>query len=382
MKRTAATFRDDMNEAASEPKGSTLLAIASNTPGLVYQFLLHDDGVQSFPYLSPACRKLLGISARRLRDDPALFLQLIEPQDRQSYLDAMQASARELGDWNWEGRIWIESWHDIKWINLRAAPRRIAGVGVQWEGLMTNITQGKKAEQEILHSRHQLKELAEHVERVKEQERARIAREIHDDLGGNLAAIKMSLSQLTCRLPEGETVLREKALYVDALVDRTIEAAHRISLDLRPSTLDLGIVAAIAWQAKEFEKQLGIPCLLDSLEEDIDLPAEQATGLFRIFQETLTNIGKHAGATQVEVRLALHDETIALEVADNGRGLAPADRLKPKSFGIRGMVERAHALGGELMLAEAEGTGCKVLVRLPLPPGRPRRNNRHGRAAP
>lgn len=365
MTRTAGTTQQDAHEAASQAGASNLLAIASNTPGLVYQFLLRDDGVQAFPYVSRACGSLLGISAARLRNDPALLLQLIEPEDRQSYLETMQASASRLASWNWEGRIWIETWHDIKWINLRATPRRIDGVGVQWEGLMTNITQGKKAEQDILRSRRQLEELSAHVERVKEQERTRIAREIHDDLGGNLTAIKMALSQLTRRLPARETVLREKADYVDALVDRTIEAAHRISRDLRPSTLDLGIVAAIAWQAQEFEKQLAIPCVIDAPEEDIDLSPDQATGLFRIFQETLTNISKHAGASRVDVRLAVEDESVTLEVVDNGRGLDAADSRKPKSFGIRGMVERANALGGALTVSDP-GKGCRVAVRLPL----------------
>lgn len=366
MNRTATTTQQDAHEAASQAGASNLLAIASNTPGLVYQFLLRDNGVQAFPYVSRACGSLLGISANRLRNDPALLLQLIEPEDRQSYLDTMQASASRLASWNWEGRIWIETWHDIKWINLRATPRRIDGVGVQWEGLMTNITQGKKTEQDILRSRRQLEELSAHVERVKEQERTRIAREIHDDLGGNLTAIKMALAQLTRRLPGGETVLREKADYVDALVDRTIEAAHRISRDLRPSTLDLGIVAAIAWQAQEFEKQLGIPCVINGPEDDIALSPDQATGLFRIFQETLTNISKHAGASRVDVRLALQDNAVALEVVDNGRGLGLDDRKKPKSFGIRGMVERAHALGGALTVSDPGQGGCKVAVRLPL----------------
>lgn len=365
MTLTAGTTQQDAQEAATQAGASNLLAIASNTPGLVYQFLLRDDGSQAFPYVSRACASLLGISAARLRNDPSLLLQLIEPEDRQSYLDTMQASASRLASWNWEGRIWIETWHDIKWINLRATPRRIDGVGVQWEGLMTNITQGKKAEQVILRSRRQLEELSAHVERVKEQERTRIAREIHDDLGGNLTAIKMALSQLTRRLPEGETMLREKADYVDALVDRTIEAAHRISRDLRPSTLDLGIVAAIAWQAQEFEKQLAIPCVIDGPEDDIDLSPDQANGLFRIFQETLTNISKHAGASRVDVRLAIEEDSVALDVVDNGRGLATADRKKPKSFGIRGMIERAHALGGVLTVSDP-GQGCKVAVRLPL----------------
>lgn len=342
-----------------------LHAIASNTPGLVYQFLLRDDGIVSFPYLSQGCHTLLGVAAHRLRSAPTLFLDLILPEDRQSYLDTMAASAAGMKSWNWEGRIWIEKWKDIKWINLRATPRVIPGAGVQWEGLMTNITQGKLAELEIRRSRRQLAELSAHVEMVKEQERTRIAREIHDDLGGNLTAIKMALAQLTHRLPPGETALAEKAGYVDSLVDRTIEAAHRISLDLRPSILDLGIVAALIWQAKEFETQLGIPCNVFSQDEEIDLPLDQATGLFRIFQEALTNIGKHAQAGCVTVRLIRTARNISLEVADDGRGMAATDRLKPKSFGIRGMTERANALGGELTVGSAKEGGCLVTIRIP-----------------
>lgn len=350
---------------AINPDESRLHAIASNTPGLVYQFLLRHDGNVSFPYLSQGCDTLLGVTAHRLRSAPALFLSLIQSDDLQSYLDTMKASASEMKSWNWEGRIWIAKWQDTKWINLRATPRIIPDVGVQWEGLMTNITQGKVAEFEIRRSRRQLAELSAHVEMVKEQERARIAREIHDDLGGNLTAIKMALAQLTHRLPVGETLLAEKAEYVDSLVDRTIEAAHRISLDLRPSILDLGIVPAIAWQAKEFETQLGIPCTVLSGDEEIDLPLNQATGLFRIFQEALTNIGKHSEASCVTVRLLQTEHSISLEVADNGRGMTATDRMKPKSFGIRGMVERANALGGELTVGVATGGGCSITIRLP-----------------
>lgn len=344
---------------------SRLHAIASNTPGLVYQFLQRQDGSVSFPFLSKGCHTLLGITVNRLRTNPELFFELIQSEDRQSYLDTMAASAADMTSWNWEGRIWIEKWKDIKWINLRCTPRIIPGAGVQWEGLMTNITQGKLAEFEIRRSRGQLAELSAHVEMVKEQERARIAREIHDDLGGNLTAIKMAMAQLTRRLPAGETLLLEKAEYVDVLVDRTIEAAHRISRDLRPGILDLGIVAAIGWQAKEFEKQLGIPCEVFSQEEEIDLPLDQATGLFRIFQEALTNIGKHAKATLVTVHLTHSNHSISLEIADNGTGIVATDRMKPKSFGIRGMVERANALGGDLTVGPTPEGGCLVAIRIP-----------------
>ncbi|WP_082583929.1 PAS domain-containing sensor histidine kinase [Noviherbaspirillum sp. Root189] len=342
-------------------------AIVSNTPGLVYQFLQRQDGSIAFPYLSDGCHALLGLSAERLQADSSLFLELILPEDRQSYLDSMQVSASSMKAWNWEGRLWIEKWHDIKWINLRSTPRALPGQGVQWEGIMTNITESKQEQAEIKCSRAQLAELSAHVETVKENERTRIAREIHDDLGGNLTAIKMALALLKKRLPD-DAALTEKTAYVDSLVDRTIESIHRITVDLRPGILDFGIVAAIDWQAKEFEKQLGIHCTFLSSKKEIALHPDQATALFRIFQEALTNIGKHAAATQVSVRLTRTNRSVRLEVVDNGKGIDATDRMKPKSFGIRGMVERASALGGQLSVSNAANGGTEVSLRIPLSP--------------
>jgi PAS domain S-box-containing protein len=341
-------------------------AIVSHTPGLVFQFLRRADGNISFCYLSEGCHALLGISADQLLQDSGLFLTLILPEDRASYVESMNASASDMKSWNWEGRIWIEAWKDIKWINLRATPHALKDDGVQWEGIMTNINDSKLEQAEITRSRAQLAELSAHVERVKEQERTRIAREIHDDLGGNLTAIKMALTLLTRRLPAADGVLIEKAGYVDSLVDRTIETVHRISGDLRPSVLDFGLVAAIDWQAKEFEKQLGIPCEFSSNKEEIDLHLDQATALFRIFQEALTNIGKHARAGRVTVRLVRARRSVQLEITDNGRGMTTTDRLKPKSFGIRGMVERVHALGGNLSINAAPQGGTVVAIKIPL----------------
>ena len=341
-------------------------AIVSNTPGLFYQFLQKSDGSVAFPYLSDGCDALLGISEERLHALPDLFLELILPEDRPAYLDAMKASATEMTEWNWEGRIRIEQWQDIKWINLRATPRALPGIGVQWDGIMTNITQSKLEEAEIKRSREQLAELSAHVETVKEKERTRIAREIHDDLGGNLTAIKMAMALMKKRLPPEDKALAERADYVDALVDRTIEAVHRISVDLRPSILDFGIVAAIDWQSREFEKQLGIPCEFVSGSTEVRLHPDQATALFRIFQEALTNIGKHANASRVKVRLTCASGNVRLEIADNGCGIAPTDQLKPKSFGIRGMVERASALGGELSVSGLAEGGTEVTLEIPL----------------
>ena len=348
-------------------------AFVSNTPGLVYQFVLHADASVAFPYLSDGCGALLGLGAAALQGAPERFLELIVPDDRRSYLDAMHASAKALSGWNWEGRIWIDEYKDQKWINLRSTPRILAhpAGSVHWEGIMTNITSSKLEQLEVTRSRARLAELTAHIEQVKEQERTRIAREIHDDLGGNLTAIKMALMMLTQRLPADNPLLLERAEYVDSLVDRSIDAVHRISLDLRPSMLDFGLVAALEWQSGEFEKQNGISCAFSSSEKEIDLSLDHATALFRIFQEALTNIAKHARATQVTVRLQFIRHQISLTIADNGVGIGPHDRVKPGSFGLRGMNERARALGGTMTLSPGAGGGAVVTIKVKLTSSRP-----------
>lgn len=184
--------------------------IAANAPGLVYQFRRHADGSVSFPYLSDGCLALLGINAAELQAEPQRFLSLVLPEDRPAYLESMQASATSLWSWNWEGRIWVEAWKDVKWINLRSTPHALPDGGVQWEGMMSNITESKQEQLEVRASRARLAELTAHIERVKEQERERIAREIHDDLGGNLTAIKMALAMLTTRLPAADATLQQR----------------------------------------------------------------------------------------------------------------------------------------------------------------------------
>ena len=337
-----------------------------HTPGLLYQFVLHPDGEVEFPYLSDACLALLGVPAAELQAHPARFTELLLAEDRKSYAEAMQASAATLSSWNWEGRIWIDAWKDVKWINLRATPHALPGGAVRWEGLMTNITESKQQQLEVRDSRARLAELTAHIEKVKEQERSRIAREIHDELGGNLTAIKMALAMLTARLPQGDAAAQEKAAYVDALVDRTIDAVHRISLDLRPALLDFGLVPALEWQVKAFEQQTGVRCTLSASPREIELDPDQATALFRIAQEALTNIAKHAGATRVTVKLARSRQQVSLKITDNGGGIWQADRAKPDSFGLRGMAERASALGGTLSLEHAPGGGTVVTVKIKL----------------
>ncbi len=357
---------DEDVEPTLNPFNTADIPSEIDTPWLVYQIIRKNDGSVSFPHLSGGCESLLGIAQDQLHANPDLFLSLILPQDRDSYIESMTDSAIYMKSWNWEGRIWVDSIKEIRWINLLAAPHHLDDGSVQWEGIMTNTTQSKQEEMEIKLSKTRLAELSAHVEEVKEQERTQISREIHDDLGGNLTAIKMALALLAKRLPESQPELAEKAEYVDQLVDRTIEAAHRIASNMRPSILDIGIVAALEWQAGEFARQSGIPCQFESTTPEIQLQPAQSTALFRITQEALTNIARHAEASKVAIQLSTNKAHVQLKIIDNGKGITVADRMKPQSFGIRGMIERAHSLGGKLSFDSMPKKRNAITVVIPI----------------
>jgi signal transduction histidine kinase len=287
-------------------------------------------------------------------------------EDRLAYSQALMQSALKFTTLNWEGRIRATHLGE-KWIGLRSSPRRAADGDTVWDGLITNITQSKLAELEIRASREQIGALTSHLQTVKEEERAEIARNIHDDVGGTLVAIKIELSWLANRLPKEQQALVEKAKSIETLADRAIAETSRVAHNLRPGILlEFGLAAAIESHAEEFARRMGIPCNVTLVDADIELPADLALSLFRIFQETLTNIAKHAHATTVGVVLRNGDGEIRLEVGDDGRGIAPADRMKPSSFGLQGIEERMRHFGGTVNIDSQPGSGTVVRVAVPL----------------
>lgn len=356
----------NLAQIALQKSEARFRAIASNLPGLVYQLLRQKEGSLVFAYVSEGSLALLGLDSKALQANPNLFPDLILPEDRASYDRSLAVSAGDLATWSWEGRIRDGSEGKIKWINLRASPRQTSSGAVLWDGIMADITQNKLAETEIKLSRERLAELSSHLQTIKEQERAKIAREIHDDLGGNLTAVKIDLRWLHNRLRGRRPELQAKVEAIDNLVDRIFEATARIASDLRPGVLEFGIIAAIEWQAREFQNRTGIRCEIASGSEEISLDPDLSVALFRIFQETLTNIAKHANASMVHVDFRETDGWLELEVHDNGHGITRDEMLKPKSFGIRGMLERASNLGGRIEISGAPGRGTTLSVRLPL----------------
>lgn len=356
----------DMNEKmAMDEVSYRFKAIVSNIPSLVFQCYLNDNNAIAFDYLGPKCHALLGIDTDTLLSQPHKLLEIIVPEDHKSFMSSMHKSAADMTVWNWEGRLWIEEWRDIKLINLRASPVLNAQGLIQWCGVITNITQGKREKQELEESRQQLEELSSHMALIKEQERLHIAREIHDNIGGNLSAIKIGLSSLIKGLSQQHPELLEKASQLEKLVDRTFDDTHRITADLRPGVLELGIVAALEWQSMEFEKSTGIRVHFRTNDEGLELDIDRAIVLFRICQEAMTNIAKYARADSVEIDLMHEKDEIVMQIVDNGIGIKPEDKQKKRAFGIRGMHERAQAVGGTLMIEPALVTGTRVLVRLP-----------------
>ena len=351
-------------------KEARLAAIISNIPGMVFLFEERPGRRHRFSYVSEGSQALLGVSPKELMHNERLFCDLVVPEDLDSFWRCMRASAAELRPANWEGRIRLPREDSSKWINLRSIPRKLGESGVQWVGIMANITNSKLAEQEIMQSRQRLSELSSHLEQVKEQERTRIAREVHDDIGGYLTAIKIDLLWLAARAGGGKGV-KEKILAMESLLDQTMEISSRIGRDLRPGILDLGLLAAIEWQAEEFERRMEIPCHVECTDRNISLDAGLATTLFSIFRETLTNITKHAQATRVQVTLGHTPHQIELIVTDDGSGITGSDILKVGKFGLRGMQERAAQLGGAVTIHGARGQGTTVIVRLPSDAGAP-----------
>jgi two-component system, NarL family, sensor histidine kinase UhpB len=347
-----------------------LHAFLANLPGMACQTLLDPRDNISFPYVSDGCRSLLGLEPLALRENPALFLNMLYPNDRASFHEAIHTSAKNLALWNWEGRIVMGESGKIKWINIRSTPTRFPDGSVLWEGLMTNISQSKLAGIGLEQSQEQLRELSSHIQDALEQERLHIAREIHDDMGGTLTAIKIDLAWLSERLnAPGASLSPEllaKSRGAEALVDRCIKSANNILRSLRPSVLDsFGVIAAIEMEAEEFEKRTGISCPIMQEDEGIVINPDASIALFRIFQETLTNIMKHAKASQVTVDIANRANGVSMRISDNGVGIRDADRQKPRSFGLRGIAERVAHFSGQVDIDSTPGKGTTVKVFIP-----------------
>ena len=350
----------------SSPSPDKLQGFIASLPGMACQIELQEGGSITFPYVSEGCSTLLEVSAGDLLGDPSYFLSLIHPEDIASFLDTQKLSARTLCFWNWEGRIILPG-NRIKWVRLGAMPHNTQSGLPRWEGMMLDITQSKLGELEIRRTQQQLRELSSHIQDAKEQERLHIAREVHDEIGSLLTAIKIDLSWLIQRLPKNDRLLTDKATTIEELVNKVIASANNLAHSLRPIVLDhFGFIAAIEIEVQEFSKRSGISCTIITSQEDIELPATHSITLFRIFQETLNNILKHAQAKSARVEVVKGADHLELIVSDDGVGFGDAARNKPRSFGLRGIHERVAYLGGTVRIASSIDSGTQIAIFVPL----------------
>jgi two-component system sensor histidine kinase UhpB len=236
--------------------------------------------------------------------------------------------------------------------------------------VLTDISDRRRVEEELSRSRERLRSLSRHLQSVREEESKRIAREIHDELGQALTALKMDLSWLSGRLPEGlpdRKAVMDKTRAMSALMDKTIQTVQKISSELRPGLLDdLGLLPAIEWQAQEFQERTNINCQLEFECESLDLDPDLSTAIFRVFQEALTNVARHSQADSIVIHLKKSAGKMELRISDNGVGIPEKAVHAADSLGLMGMRERLLPFGGELTISGEHKVGTTLTVVLPL----------------
>lgn len=321
-----------------------------------------DDGTVKL--VNPEWERTIGWTVKELQEQNVDIFAEAYPDlsYRQQVLDFMAASTGE--------------WVDLK---IKVRDGRVidaaCAVVLLSDGtkiaIAQDITERKRAEERIRATSEQLRALSASVQSAKEEEGTRIAREIHDELGGALTSLKWDLESLHKVTSESTDQSLVQALdgKVEAMLrlsETTISAVRRISSELRPSVLDdLGLVAAIEWQARQFQTRTGIICHYECAVEKVDLDREQSTAMFRILQEALTNILRHAQATRVDIAIKEEAGEIVMTVSDNGRGITEDEKSRLQSLGLLGMRERAHLIGAEIDIIGVDAQGTVVTVRVP-----------------
>jgi len=364
-------------------------------------FWLSDPGKSQIIYISPGYEAIWGRTCESLYASPQNWLEAIHPEDRGRVLEAA-LTKQVSGQYDETYRI-QQPEGSIRWIRDRAFPvRDETGAVYRIAGIAEDITERKQAEQalkkyyaemeehtaklksinaklvqeiqereraerELKRSQEELRNLSAHLEHAHEEERAAIAREIHDELGQVLSTLKMNLGALENHFPQDKKILFEITQSMAELIYLTIQRVKRISQELRPSVLDhLTFPQAVSWQINEFMKTTGIACQLAIPNtEDLQLPPNAANALFRVLQEALTNIIRHAEATKVIVVLEKTGAHVRLKIQDNGKGLTNQEMADPQSFGLIGMRERIHHLNGNIAINSGANQGTAIVCTIP-----------------
>jgi PAS domain S-box-containing protein len=297
------------------------------------------------------------------------------PLTYQRFLACVHEDDREFVDHAWRAAVAGASYDiqhrivasgRVKWVRQRAELEYAAdGTLLRGVGTSQDITEAKRHEEALLRSQQNLRELAAHHEKVREEERTRIAREIHDELGQYLTALRMDAAMLKVRFGADNPALVQQVAGMVKTIDATIGVVRHLATSLRPGALDMGLVSAAEWLLSEFEERTRVRCLLHAPREHFALDDMRGTAVFRILQESLTNIARYAQASEVKVRIELVNSTLEMDIRDNGVGFDPTEVKSRKTFGLMGMRERALQFGGESRIDASPGAGTTVRIRIP-----------------
>src|SRR5471032_3278840 len=321
--------------------------------------------------------RILGLAPRLSRPGYRTFLAAVHREDRALVRHAVRVLLDERRPYGLDCRV-TGADGVVRIVQFQAEAMHAAGAGggvaeqpLKLVGTIQDITERKSIEHALLESREQLRELSAYMEAIREEERKRIAMEIHDELGQLLTALKMDVSLLKMRLANDSDAAK-KVDDMRELVEKTIWIVRNVASHLRPAALNFGIVSALEWLAEDFSRRNGMPCQLVVRGGEPTLADAHATAVFRIVQESLTNVSRHAGASRVAVTLVSTDLALDLRVSDDGQGFDLESEQSGYSYGLLGMSERARLIGGTLQVDSAPGAGTMVSINLPLDSGRER----------
>ena len=318
-------------------------------------------------YWSDEIYHIFGLSALQFSATYDAFLDSVHPEDRESVKKAVNEALYEKKPFSIDHRIVLPDGSVRTVQELAEVMFNESGKPVRMLGIVLDITDRKKAEDDLKDSYEQLRNLSEHLQSIREEERTNIAREIHDELGQALTVLKIDISMIGNKLYPDHKPLVEKTASMMERIDDTIQVVKKICTELRPTVLDhFGLSAAIEWQAEDFQKRTGINCKVSFHPEDIVLDQDISIVIFRIFQEALTNIMRHADATEVKASLKAKDGMITLEVIDNGKGITEEEITNSNSFGLLGIRERVNFLGGNVTISGISNKGTAIKVTIPF----------------
>ena len=343
-----------------------LREIESNWGGLVELspdpvFVVRRDG--RYIYVTPACARFLGVE--RSAAVGKQVSDFFQPDETKAMLEGLEYVFRENQAVQREERL-LRDGSPHYCLTLLAPICDRSGDVTAVVGLARDITERKKAEEGLKRSQAQLRRLARHEQAVLEEERARIAREVHDEFGQTLSALKMGLSRISGKLRKDQKPVSDIVRALSGDVDDLVEKVRALSLSLRPKLLDdLGIGAAISWAARRSQERTGIECRVSVPDERLPVGSACATALYRIFQELLTNVARHAEATRVLVDLRHESGEAVLKVEDNGRGITEHQSQGLETAGLLGVRERVQLVGGQIEVVGVPGRGTTVVVKMP-----------------